>query len=177
MSKVWKWILGILIVLVVVALAVGAVFLVRNRALMATAFRPVPLSNGQTQPNIQGTPNAPGTNPNPNGQRGPTMPFGFNNRRNPMNGFGWRGPMMGGRGFEGFGGFMPFGMFGMGFFFLGGLLRLILPLGVLATVAFIFYQMGKRAGALSANSQTLAPAPSEPAPADPPAKGRKVAKS
>ena len=31
MSKVWKWILGILIVLVVVALVVGAVFLVRNR--------------------------------------------------------------------------------------------------------------------------------------------------
>ena len=72
---------------------------------------------------------------------------------------------------------MPFGMFGMGFFFLSGMLRLILPLGILALVAFLFYQMGKRAGASSVAPQTPAPVPSEPAPVETPGKGRKVAKS
>ncbi len=52
----------------------------------------------------------------------------------------------------GFGPFMPFGM---GFFFLGGLFRLILPLGVLVLVAFLFYQLGKR----SAGSAVAAAAP------------------
>ncbi len=174
MSKVWKWIIGIVIALVVVALVVGAVFLVRNQALRATAVRPMPFGNGQTRPSPQATPNAPGTQ-NPNGQKGQTMPYGFNNRRNPMFGGGGYGPMMGGRGFRSFGGFMPFGMFGMGFFFLGGFLRLIVPLGVLALVAFIFYRMGKRAGALSVVSQT--PVPTDPAPDETPAKGRKVAKN
>ena len=103
------------------------------------------------------------------------MPYGFNNRRYPFGDRGWGGPMMpmmGGRGFRGFGGFMPFGL---GFFFLGGFLRLIIPLGVLALVAFIFYQMGKRAGAVSVVSQ--APAPTDPTPVETPAKGRKVAKN
>ena len=174
MSKVWKWIIGILIVLVVAALVVGAVFVVRNNLLFTRSIRAAPVPNGQTRPNLQTTPNAPGTQ-NPNGQRGPMMPFGFNNRQSP---FGYRGfdrpfmPMMGGRGFRGYGGFMPFGM---GFFFLGGLLRLIVPLGVLALVAFLFYQMGKRAGASSVSPQ--APVPSTPAPDDTPNRGRKVAKS
>ena len=54
-------------------------------------------------------------------------------------GFGARGfrqPMMGGRGFY------PFG----GFFFLGGLLRLIFPLGILALVGYFSYRAGKKAG-------------------------------
>jgi hypothetical protein len=174
MSKVWKWIFGILIVLVVAALVVGAVFVVRNNLLFTRGVRAVPFANGQTRPNLQATPNAPGA-PAPNGQNRPVAPYGFNNRRNPgFGGFG-RGPMMGVRGFRNFGGFMPFGIFGMGFFFLGGFLRLIIPLGVLALVAFIFYQMGKRAGAASAVSQ--AQVPSDPAPNETPARGRKVAKS
>jgi hypothetical protein len=171
MRKFWKWILGILIVLVVVAVVVGGVFLVRNQILLSRSFRAMPYANGQTRPNLQATPNAPGTQ-NPNGQNGPGMPYGFNNRRYPFGDRGWGGPMMGGRGFRGFGGFMPFGM---GFFFLGGLLRLILPLGILVLVAFLFYQMGKRAGALSAASQT--PVPSQSAPDETPSRGRKVAKS
>ena len=171
MSKVWKWILGILIVLILVAVVVGAVLVVRNNLLFTRSIRAVPNPNGQTQPNLQGTPNAPGTQ-NPYGQRGPMMPFGFNNRRHLFGDRGFGGPMMGGRGFWGFGGFMPFGM---GFFFLGGLLRLIVPLGVLALVAFLFYQMGKRAGA----SPVTPPAtvPSAPAPDETPNRGRKVAKS
>jgi hypothetical protein len=170
MSKVWKWILGILIVLVVAAVVVGGVFLVRNQILLSRSFRAMPFGNGQTRPNAQATPNVPGTQ-NPNGQRGPAMPYGFNDRGYPFGQRGFRGPMMGGRGFWGFGGFMPFGM---GFFFLGGLLRLILPFGVLALVAFLFYQMGKRAGALSVASQT--PVPSQSAPDETPGRGRKVAK-
>ena len=175
MSKVWKWIIGILIVLVVAALVVGAVFVVRNNLLYTRSVRAAaPFANGQTRPNFQATPNAPGS-PNPNNGQGGQVPYGFNNRRSPM--FG-EGPMMGGRGFRNFGGFMPFGMFGMGFFFLGGFLRLIVPLGVLALVAFIFYRLGKRAGASSV--VVPAPVPSDPTPVDPvetPARGRKVAKS
>ena len=174
MSKVWKWIIGIVIALVVVALVVGAVFLVRNQALRATAVRPMPFGNGQTRPNAQATPKAPGT-PSPNGQKGQTMPYGFNNRRNPMFGGGGYGPMMGGRGFRSFGGFMPFGMFGMGFFFLGGLMHLVIPLGIVALVAYIFFQMGKRAGINSANLQT--PGAVQHAPVETPSKGRRVAKS
>jgi hypothetical protein len=50
---------------------------------------------------------------------------------------------------HGYGGQYLSSPFGMGFFVLAGFLRLILPLGVLALVAYIFYQMGKRAGAAS----------------------------
>ena len=171
MSKVWKWILGVLIVLVVVAVVVGAVFVVRNNLLFARSISAAPVGNGQTRPNIQATPNAPGAQ-NPNGQRGPATPFGFNNHRYPFGDREWGGPMMGGRGFRGFGGFMPFGM---GFFFLGGLVRLIIPLGVLALVAFLFYQMGKKAGVSSVAPPT--PVPSAPAPDETPNRGRKVAKS
>jgi len=62
--------------------------------------------------------------------------YGFYNR-GPMDGFrDFHRPMMGGRGF------LPFG----GFFLLGGLLRLIFPLGVLALVAYLSYRAGKQAG-------------------------------
>ena len=51
MSKVWKWIIGILIVLVVAALVVGAVFVVRNNLLYARSVRvAAPFANGQTRP-------------------------------------------------------------------------------------------------------------------------------
>jgi hypothetical protein len=99
---------------------------------MMMTFRPY-----ATQPNPQSGPNT------PNGQSVPGFPNGprgFNDDgRNPMNGFGFRGPMMNGRGR-----FSRFGPLGLGFFFLGGLLRLLIPLGVLALVAILFYQLGKR---------------------------------
>lgn len=64
--------------------------------------------------------------------------YGFRDR-GPMGGYqNFRHPMMGG-------GFFPFG----GFFFLGGLLRLIVPLGVLALVVYFAYQQGKKAGVAS----------------------------
>ena len=114
MSKVWKWVIGILIGLVVVGLVVGAVFMVRNHPSRTTAFRPMPsFGTSQTRPNIQGTPNAPGApnaqgTPNapaaPNGQNRPMMPYGYNN--------GQRGPMMpyGNNGQKG--PMMPYGFYG-----------------------------------------------------------------
>jgi len=127
--------------------------------LMASSFRRAPLNQGPSvaNPNAQATP-APGT---PNGQN---APYGFNSRRF---GGGMRGPMMGGRGFSRFGGWMPFGL---GFMFLGGLLRLIIPLGVLALVAWLFYQLGRRSGTSNVQSS---PAPGQPN--DGSQGGRKVA--
>ena len=49
-------------------------------------------------------------------------------------------PMMGGRGFGGF------GFLGLPFLFAGGLLRLLFPLAVLALIAYFAYQQGKKAG-------------------------------
>jgi hypothetical protein len=162
MKSVWKWILGIVILLVVVAAVVGGVYLVRTSMSMRAA-----LNNGQrpNQPNGQSAPNN-GQRPNvPNGQAAPGQPYGPRGGNNPEGSQpGWNGqnmhrgndgfrggPMMGGRGFMP-GMFMPFGM---GIFFLGGLVRLIIPLGVLVLVAFIAYRLGKNAGKMAvAESQT-----------------------
>ena len=137
MSKTLRWVLGILAVLLLIAVAAGAVWFWQNRSQMMASYRPY-----AAQPNAQGTPAAPNTQPGQNSPRG-SQGFG-DNRRFPMDGWGMRGPMMGGRPFMQAAPFMPFGM---GFFFLGGLFRLVIPLGVLALVALLFYQLGKRAGA------------------------------
>jgi hypothetical protein len=143
MSRTLKWVLGILAVLVLIALVGGVAWAWQSHALMMT-YRP-----NTVQPNNQVKPGA------PNGQGFPNGPRGFGNNGNgPNNGFGFRGPMM--RGMRGF------GPFRMGFFFLGGLLRLIIPLGVLALVAFFFYQLGKR----SVPAPRVEPAPSQPAASD-----------
>jgi hypothetical protein len=49
-----------------------------------------------------------------------------------------------------------FGPFGPGLMLVGGLFHMLLPLGVLALVAYIFYQMGKRAGLTAASGSTAA---------------------
>ena len=160
MSRTWKWILGILAVLVVVAIVAGAFWVLRNRSQMITSYKPY-----TAQPNPQGTPTV------PNGQNLPMGPRGYGDGgRFPMGGWGFRGPMMGDGRFSHFGRFMPFGM---DFFFLGGLFRLIIPLGLLALVAVLFYQMGKRAGI----SQAPAPMSSaQPAPSPAPTRDQKPAK-
>ncbi len=156
MSKVWKWILGIVIVLVIVGAIVGVVFLVQTHPLFAFGPR---YANRFNAPNGQTVPNAPNgqtTPANPNGPRGTRPGFGFG----PGRGYSWT-QRFGGRGFMPYGGFGPFGMFmpfGM-FFFLGGLLRLLIPIGVLALVAFIFYQIGKRNGMAAAAAPPASPAP------------------
>lgn len=66
--------------------------------------------------------------------------YGFGNRA-PMGGYqNFRHPMLGGRGFSP----LP------GFFFLGGLLRLVFPLTVLAAVGYFAYKKGKKDGATQA---------------------------
>jgi uncharacterized membrane protein len=159
MSRTLKWILGILAVVVIVGLVAAAAFVWWNRAPMAATYRAF-------RPQVSGTP-APNAPNAPSGQTAPGMPYGFRqDRRGPYGDWGQRGPMMGGRGFSNFGRFMPFGM---GFFFLGGLLHLILPLGVLVLVAILFYQLGKRAGASTSDAKSEPPQSPQP--------GRKVAKS
>ena len=159
MKKVWKWILGIVIILVVVELVVGAVFAWQHSSTFTMRRAPFAYRQfqGQTAPgktapqNNQSSPTAP-TTPQPNGR-------GFMLGRG--NGFGYGPMMMGGRGFNRFGMMMPFGPFGMGFMFFGAFLRLIIPLGILVLVAWLFYSLGKRAGM----SARVAQAPPAPAPA------------
>ncbi len=166
MSKTWKWILGILAVVVIIAVAAAAVFVWASHSGFPVAYRlNRTLPNSQTAPGTPNAPNAPNNQPNPN------MPYGFRQYRGyPFQGFGGRMPMMGGRGFGYYGGLMPFGF---GVFFLGGLLRLLIPLVLLVLVAILFYQLGKHAGA----TQTTVTPPSAPTDLPTPPAGRTVAKS
>ena len=120
MSRTWKWILGIVLGLVVLA---GVGFLAASYfGFGHMSFWGGPMMNG----------------------------YGFNNR-GPMQGFrDFRHPMMGGRGFGGY------GFIGLPFLFFGGLLRLVFPLAVLALVAFFAYRAGKQAGLRAA---AVVPAP------------------
>jgi hypothetical protein len=166
MSKAWKWILGVLAALVIIGVVVGAVFVWRNHASLTLARR-ANRAPQYAQP-APGTPVAPGT---PNFQRRQGTPYGFGSgQRNYFYGPGGGFAMRGDRGFRAFGGLMPFGL---GLFFLGGLIRWVLFIGALVVVAVLFYQLGKRAGASAA---VQAP-PSDPTPPEPPRAGRRVAKS
>ena len=141
MSRVWKWILGILAVLVVVGLIAGAVFMWRYRL---AGWSPRAMM-------YYGAPGAPGTQPEQN------APNDFDRLpRYHMEYWGGHMPMMGGRGWSG-----PYaaGPFGTGFMLVAGLFRLILPLGVLALVAYLFYHMGKRAGAAPSTRTPTGPRP------------------
>ncbi|RPH62380.1 MAG: hypothetical protein EHM81_02385 [Chloroflexi bacterium] len=155
MKKTWKWILGILIVLVVATL-MATPFVLRS-ALGAGFSANLPARAWMRNPGADNLPRdfdgGPGLMPR-NWQRNNPRSFGGD--------FGHMSPRMGG-GFSRFGGFTPFGM---GFFFLGGLLRLI-PLALLGLLGYGLYQMGKRAGARSipapAPVSTVAPPPEAPA--------------
>ncbi len=149
MSRTLKWVLGIVAVLVIVAVVVGAVWFWQHGAQMMASYRPYAV-----QPNTQlGVPNV------PNGPRG----FGHN-CGNPMFGYGFRGPMMG----RGMGRFMRFGPFGMRLFFFGGLLRWIVPLILIVLVAIIFYQLGKRSVTIRHEPAPVANPPTPPAEQNPP---------
>ncbi len=151
MKKAWKWILGIIIVLVIVA-AVVAVPLLRQNYMAAR----IPANSTNTLPQGRGW----NGNGNGDGNSWNMMPgYGNQQRQGGFNGRG--GPMMGGgRGFGG--GFSPFGF---GFMFLGGILRLI-PWILLGLILWGVYQLGRRSG-LRANQVT--PVASVPAAAAAPA--------
>ena len=136
MSRTWQWILGILAGIVVIGLIVGAVFMWQNH--MAW-WGPGGFAASGGDP-----------------QQGPVGPYGYEGyRRYHMDNWGWGMPMHGG-GYPGSYGYTPFGT---GFMIVAGLLRLLLPLGLLALVAYVFYQMGKRAGGASATAAPVAPRP------------------
>ena len=122
MRKFWKWILGILIVLVVVAGLVGLAFVMRNNMFTAN-FRP----GYGFQPQQRGNLPPQSVNPQARGWYGPMMRGGDD----------WVRPMMGGRGF----GYSPFGLMPFGFMF-GGFMGLI-PLALLALVFYAVYLIGK----------------------------------
>lgn len=67
--------------------------------------------------------------------------YGFDQRGPFGNDQNFRHPMMGGRGL---------GLLSFPFLFLGGIIRLLIPLAVVALVAFFSYQAGKQAGVRAA---------------------------
>ncbi len=143
MSRTLKWILGILALLVIVAVVVGAAWFWVNRGQMMTAFRP-----NTTLPNGQVVPGAPNFGYGQRGNNGRVAPFGY--------GYGFP---------RGMGRMMRVGPFGLGMFFFGGLFRLLIPLLLLVLVAVIFYQLGKRS---SVRRVEPAPTPAPPAEQNPP---------
>jgi len=150
MKKAWKWILGIVIVLVVVATLVAVPFAMRSYMVANYGTNALPQGSFRFGgPMMRGNegwqhPQVPGYNGNfynmPYGQRGFDRGFSFNTRFSP---------------------------FGFGFIFLGGLLRLI-PLALFGLLLYGIYQLGKRSGMrahaapVQAVAAEVAPAASEP---------------
>jgi len=174
MKKAWKWVLGILIIVVVVGVLVAVPLVMRHvmAARIGVNVQAPQAQQGQNNgPQTRGDngsqSNAPGGFENRGGPMMGGRP-GFNNRGGPMMGdrpgFDNRGgPMMGGR--SGFNrGFMPFGF---GFMFIGGLLRMLVPLVLLGLLLYGVYRLGKRDG-LRAVPVTAVPvsAPAAPSVAD-----------
>ena len=139
MSKVWKWIFGILAVLIVVSLFAGGAFMWRNRGLYMGARASE--AWGSDRPGLSDEQGVP---------RGYEGYPGYH-----MRGWGGGMPMMGyGYGYSPYG----YGHMGYGFMPFGGFFHMLIPLGLLALVAYIFYQMGKRAGSAPAPAPSSAPA-------------------
>jgi TRAP-type C4-dicarboxylate transport system permease small subunit len=147
MSRTWKWIIGILVALVVIGIAVGSVFMWQNHM---TWWGPRALTfSAPTSPGGQGQ------------EQGVPAPYDDDvYPRYHMRSWGGHMPMMYGGGYG-----APYvaGPFGTGFMLLFGLLRLLIPLGVLALVAYLFYQMGKRAGATTSSGAPMPDVRSLPA--------------
>jgi hypothetical protein len=124
MKTVWKWIIGIVVVLVIVAVLVGGVFVLRSHMLNAAGFatrltRPVPQLPGNRQLPAPNTNNGNGNNGNGVRRFPGMMPFGNGS-------WGMRGMHMGGFGMLGFGRMMPFGGFFGGLVSLGFLALIVL---------------------------------------------------
>jgi hypothetical protein len=130
MKTVWKWVIGVVVVLVILAILVGGAFLLRNHMMNVAGLTRLTRpgirfpTNRQPSTGNNGKLPAPNNGTNGNGTRRfpGTLPFG-------NGGWGVRGMYMGGFGMLGFGRMMPFG----GLF--GGLISLgILVLIVLAII-------------------------------------------
>jgi len=154
MKTVWKWVIGVVVVLMVLALVVGGAFLLRNWIMNVTAVsranRPAVQFPITRQPNTGKLPSTVnGTNGN--GTRrlpGTMMPF--------ANGNGVRRNMpMGGIGMLGLGALMVF----------GALVRGLISLGLLTLIvlAIIWLIRSLRKPAASAPAVVPSPAPAAPA--------------
>ncbi len=109
MRAVWKWIIGILVVLVVLAAIVGGAWVLRNHfaamphRIVQVGPRTYPAPNAPNSPNTPNSPNVPnGQNPyygqGPYYYGGPMMPYGRHGYEMPMmrgRGFGLLGPILG----------------------------------------------------------------------------------
>jgi hypothetical protein len=161
MKKIWKWILGIVIALVVIAVVTGVFFLARNHRMMT--FVPRNSQFNQT-PNGSTVPNGPNGQSNPNGPYRPMMPRSFGDQRafdDGQGGFG-SGPMMMHHGYP------PF-FLGLMFFF--GLAKLL----VLGLLLYGAYGLGRKSAIPTVTSGAAAPTASA-SPQPSPKRGRKVAK-
>jgi zinc-ribbon domain len=142
MRKVWKWVIGIVVVLVIVAVLVGGAFLLRSRfANIVSVARP-------NNPGFQ----VPG---NGNGQRG--LPGPFPGMR-PFDNGGWGGygMHMRGRGMMGFGWWMPFG--GL----IGGVFGLVFLALVVLGIIWLVNRLRKPAMVTSPAAPVVAAAPAAP---------------
>jgi hypothetical protein len=150
MKNIWKWILGILVVLIVVAALVAVPFVMRGR--MIANYGPGNLAQ-QSQSGTWNGPMMRGFNrngQNDDGQQQGPGGYGYQN-------FYHQG-MMGRRGFGHMGGFFAFSPVMMIF---GGLLRLA-GLALFGLLLFGVYMLGKRSGTRS--TPVPAPVSTEPAP-------------
>jgi hypothetical protein len=170
MKNAWKWILGIIIVVLIVAAVVAVPFAMRSYMManrQGFAQRANIPQNANPQAPGNNTAPAPGANNAPQGPGvyGGPMMRGFGGRQGNFSFSGRPGPMMGygGGSNRGFGG-SRFGFFGFGFPFIGGLMRLI-PWIILALLLWGAYQIGKRSGMRSVQTAapTAAAAPAQPA--------------
>lgn len=132
MKNIWKWIIGIVVVLVVFAGMVGLAFVMHNRMSINIAQR--------VAPNLQTW-------------HGPMMDeFRSGERGGPMMRHG-KTPMLGGRVF----GHAPW-PFAPGFMIFGAIGRLI-PLAILILLVYVAYLLGKRATTAPAGTAAVVPAP------------------
>jgi hypothetical protein len=147
MKTVWKWIIGIVVVLVVLALVVGGAFFLRSRMMNGVAFATRVVRPGTQLPGNQ----LPAPNNGTNGNNGNVI------RRSPgmMPYGGMGGRYMGGFGMMGFGRMMPFG----GLF--GGLLSL--GLLVLIVLGIIWLVGSLRRPVMVAAAPVVAVSPVVPA--------------
>lgn len=150
MKKTWKWIVGILLVLIVVGALVAVPLTMRSYMLANNTNNPGYLGNNWNNGPMMG---------GNNGWQHPQVPGmqgQFDNRSGAGRGFN--------HGFDRFSD--RYSPFGFGFMLIGGFLRLI-PLALFGLLLFGVYQLGKRSG-LRANlaPATIAPQPT-PAPRQP----------
>jgi hypothetical protein len=144
MRKVWKWILGIVLVLVIVVAVAALGFVWQSHRMAVTSYRDAPFGNEGYGPMMQRGNEGWGQ---PSMTLAPGASAGVSDRY----GGGGERSMMGGRDSHRFGG---------GFSLFGGLVKLALFVGLL----YLAYWLGRRNARIAFDPKPAAPAPVGPAP-------------